>query len=477
MTHVMSMDTTKVRCRIQFANERRLNLTNTSKNYREITSVSLPLVLSMAATTVMEFTDRVFLANYSIDAIAAAMPAGLAVFLILTFFTGVTAYLNVFIAQYTGAGSLLRIGPCLWQGIYFSIFAALVLMGLSFLADPIFQLAEHPPRVQQLESIYFRLLCMGGGINVLGTGLACFFTGRGRTRPVMLISIAGMAFNIPLDYALINGIWAFPEMGIRGAGVATVGSWTLIALLYVGLIFSPDNERIFGILSRRGFDPELFLRILKKGVPAALQFAMDVLAFTFFIFLIGRLGEIELAISNIAFSIQSIAFMPAIGFSMGLSTLVGKSLGRNDVDGALQFTRQTMWILLTYTLLLGLVFLLAPHWILGLFLAAESGAESYQQLLDQGIVVMRIMALFIPFDAMYFTFVGVLKGAGDTRFIMWSIGAATLVIMILPMTVIVEFTGWGLYACWINLTLYVISLFSVTLLRLRQGKWKNIRVF
>jgi len=134
-------------------------------------------------------------------------------------------------------------------------------------------------------------------------------------------------------------------------------------------------------------------------------------------------------------------------------------------------------ILLTYTLLLALVFLLTPHWMLGLFLAAESGTESYQQLLDQGIVIMRIMALFIPFDAMYFTFVGVLKGAGDTRFIMWSIGVATIVIMILPMTVIVEFTGWGLYACWINLTVYVISLFSVTLWRLRQGKWKNIRVF
>jgi len=431
----------------------------------------------MAATTVMEFTDRVFLANYSIDAIASAMPAGIAAFLVLTFFTGVTAYLNVFIAQYTGAGSLLRIGPCVWQGIYFSIFAAFILMGLSFLADPIFQLAGHPPKVQQLESIYFRILCLGGGINVVGTGLSCFFTGRGKTRPVMLISIAGMAFNIPLDYALINGIWAFPEMGIRGAGIATVCSWALIALLYVGLIFSPTNERIFGILSRRAFDSTLFLRIIQKGVPAALQFAVDILAFTFFIFLIGRLGKIELAVSNIAFSIQSIAFMPAIGFSMGLSTLVGQSLGRNDVDDALQFTKQTVWILLTYTLLLDLVFLFAPHWMLGLFLAAENGAASYQLLLDQGIVVMRIMALFISFDAMYFTFVGVLKGAGDTHFIMWSIGLATLFIMILPMTIIVEFTGWGLYACWINLALYVISLFTVTLWRFRQGKWKNIRVF
>jgi MATE family multidrug resistance protein len=207
-----------------------------------------------------------------------------------------------------------------------------------------------------------------------------------------------------------------------------------------------------------------------------MQFVMDVLAFTFFIFLVGRLGKTELAISNIAFSIQSIAFMPAIGFSIGLSTLVGQSLGRNDVDGALQFTKQTVLILLAYTLLLDLVFLFTPHWMLRLFLAAESGAASYEQVLDQGIVVMRIMAIFISFDAMYFTFVGVLKGAGDTRFIMWSIGVATLVIMIVPMTVIVEYTGWGLYACWLNLTFYVISLFSVTLWRFRQGRWKTIRV-
>jgi MATE family multidrug resistance protein len=453
-----------------------LHSSNPAKRYKEITSVSLPLVLSMAATTVMEFTDRVFLANYSIDAIAAAMPAGIAAFLALTFFTGVTTYLNVFIAQYTGAGSLLRIGPCVWQGIYFSIIAAIALIGLSFAADTIFQLGGHPLEVQHLESIYFQVLCLGGGINVLGTGLACFFSGRGITRPVMLINIIGMAFNIPLDYALINGVWIFPEMGIRGAGIATVCAWSLITLLYVGLIFSHTNERRFGIYSGRALDAELFSRILRKGVPAALQFTMDVLAFTFFIFLIGRIGKIELAVSNIAFSIQSIAFMPAIGFSIGLSTLVGQSLGRNDVDGAIQFTKQTLWILLTYTLLLDFLFLFGPHWVLPLFIAAESSGASYPQLLAQGIVVMRIMTLFISFDAMYFTFVGVLKGAGDTRFIMWSIGLATLVVMVLPLSFIVEYTNWGLIACWINLTLYVISLFLITLWRYRQGKWKKIRV-
>jgi len=447
-----------------------------TNSYRTVFSVSLPLVFSMAATTVMEFTDRVFLANYSIEAIAAALPGGITAFLFSTFFAGVTSYLNVFIAQYTGAGSLTRIGACVWQGIYFSLLASVILIGLSFLADPLFRLGGHPLEIQRLESVYFRILCMGAGMNVLGTGLACFFSGRGKTRSVMVISIIGMAFNIPLDYALINGIWIFPEMGIRGAGIATVCSWTLIAVLYCVLIFNRKNNRLYAVFSNWAFDAELTLRILRTGVPAALQFAMDVFAFTFFIFMVGRLGKAELAASNIAFSIESIAFMPAFGFSIGLSTLVGQALGRNDVPGAIRYTRQTIVILLSYILLLDLLFFLAPHWVIKIFATAEGTGASYQQMMDQGIILIRIMAIFISFDALYFIFIGVLKGAGDTRFIMWSIGIATLAVMIFPIAIGVRLLGWGIYACWAILTLYVLSLCSVTFLRYRQGKWKHIRV-
>ena len=451
-------------------------MSHNTNSYRTVFSVSLPLVLSMAATTVMEFTDRVFLANYSIEAIAAALPGGITAYLFLTFFTGVTSYLNVFIAQYTGARSLSRIGACIWQGIYFSLLATVILIGLSFMADPLFRLVGHPPEVQRLESLYFRILCMGAGINVLGTGLACFFSGRGKTRPVMVISLIGMVFNIPLDYALINGMWIFPEMGIQGAGIATVCSWTLITMLYCVLIFNRKNNRLYGVFSNRAFDPELSLRILRTGVPAALQFVMDIFAFTFFIFMVGRLGKVPLAASNMAFSIESIAFMPAFGFSIGLSTLVGQALGRNDVEGAIRYTRQTIFILLSYILLIDLLFFLAPHWVIQLFATPESTGASYRQTMDQGIILIRIMAIFISFDALYFIFIGVLKGAGDTRFIMWSIGIATLVVMILPLTIGIRFLEWGIHACWAILTLYVLSLCLVSFLRYRQGRWKTIRV-
>ena len=94
--------------------------------------VSLPLVISMTTTVVMTFTDRVFLANYSIDAIAAALPSAIIAFVFLTFFADTAGYNNVIIAQYTGAGALPRVGSTLWQGIYFALMAWLFMVGLAF---------------------------------------------------------------------------------------------------------------------------------------------------------------------------------------------------------------------------------------------------------------------------------------------------------------------------------------------------------
>ncbi len=81
--------------------------------YNTVLQVCLPLVLSLSATTVMEFTDRIFLANYSINAISAALPAGVTSYIFLAFFGGIGGYVGVFIAQYTGRKDKNKIGRIL----------------------------------------------------------------------------------------------------------------------------------------------------------------------------------------------------------------------------------------------------------------------------------------------------------------------------------------------------------------------------
>jgi MATE family multidrug resistance protein len=425
---------------------------------------------------IMEFTDRVFLANYSLDAIAAALPAGIAAFLFISIFLGTAQYLNVFVAQYVGSGRSERVGAALWQGIYFALFSAAMMIGLSFLSEPLFALGGHPVEVQVLEAVYFKVLCMGSGILIFGTALSCFYSGRGQTRLVMIITLIGTVFNIPLDYALINGLWIFPEWGILGAGIATVMSWSLVSLIFSLLVFTRNNDRSYKVLTHRDLETNLFGRLMRYGIPSAIQFSLDIFAFTFFIFMVGRIGKIELAATNMVFSINSLAFMPLMGFSLGTSTLVGQALGRNQMPEALAATRATIHIVLVYISLLFVLFLVFPQPLLELFRPQDTASQEFVAIREMGIRLLRFVSAYIFFDALYMVCIGVLKGAGDTRFIMWSIGILSLLVMILPLVIGVHIFGAGLYFAWSCATGFVFFLFITSYWRYRQGRWKYVRV-
>ncbi len=444
--------------------------------YGKVVNISLPLVVSMASTTVMEFTDRVFLGNYSMDALAAALPAGIIVFLFMSFFMGTTEYVNVFIAQYTGAGAESRVGAALWQGIYFSILAGLCMILISMTAGPLFQAIGHSPEIMRLETLYFRILGLGSFIHLLGIAFSCFYSGRGITRPVMVVHMAGALFNIPLDYALINGVWIFPQWGIKGAAVATVCSWTLTTLLMAKIVFSRENNKRFKVWSERSFDSELFKRLVKFGMPGGVHFFADLLAFSFFIIMVGRVGTTELAVTNMVISLESLVFLPMMGFSIGTSILVGQALGENRVDLAKETARYTIHIALGYTLFMTLFFLFMPEPILGIFKAKIMSPEEFAPIMSTGVILLRFVVFYLLFASLGMVFIGVLKGAGDTWFVMWSICAGAFFIVVVPVYIGVTYFDAGLYYVWSFFTGYIAILCVTAFFRYRSGKWQSMRV-
>ena len=375
--------------------------TKATSSYRDVLRVSMPIVMSMATTVVMTFTDRVFLANYSIDAIAAALPAGIIAYVFLIFFADTAGYVSVIIAQYTGAGALHRVGGALWQAIYFAFISWLIMVGLSFGAGPLFRLVGHSAEVQQLEVIYFRMLCLGSGIHIIGMSLSSFFTGRGVTRPVMIIYIIAMFLNVPLDYALIYGVWIFPELGILGAAIATVFSWTSATLLLGSIVFTRENNRIFKTSQNYQFDADLFRRLLRFGVPSSLQFSLDVFAFSFFVLLVGRIGKAELVVTNIAISLDSVSFRPLSGFALGASTLVGQALGRNRPDEAVAAAKTTMVIVASYMTVFILAFVFVPQPLLELFRPRDISPEDFAVIEGMGVLVLRFVAAYLLLDGLY----------------------------------------------------------------------------
>ena len=447
-----------------------------ANSYRDVLRVSLPLVISMTTTLVMTFTDRVFLASYSIDAIAAALPAGITAFVFLSFFADTAGYSNVIIAQYTGAGALPRVSRALWQAIYFALIAWLIMIGISFVGGPLFRLIGHPAEVQELEVIYFRVLCLGSGIHIVGMSFSSFFTGRGVTRPVMIIYIIAMFLNVPLDYALINGIWIFPELGILGAAIATVFSWTTATVLLGIFVFTRENNQVFKVFKNRNFDADLFRRLLRYGVPSSLQFSLDVFAFLFFVIMVGRIGKMELFVTNIAISLDSVSFRPVMGFVLGTSTLVGQALGRNRPDEAVAAARATMVIVASYISVLVLLYVFLPQPLLELFRPRDFSPEDFAAIKGIGVVVLRFVAAYLLFDGLYMISTAVLKGAGDTKFIMWSIGLLSFFGMVMPLYIGIEVFGMGLYYAWGCTVFFICQVAALTFWRFSQGKWKDMRV-
>jgi MATE family multidrug resistance protein len=343
-------------------------------------------------------------------------------------------------------------------------------------AVELFAFIGHDPGIQKLEVIYFRILCWGTGAAILGTTLSCFYSGRGLTRNVMLVHIIGTLFNIPLDYAVINGVWGFPELGIQGAALATVVSWILIALIFIVLVFKKKHKDRFGVWTIRRFNPRLFMRLMKFGIPGGVQFFLDILAFAFFILIVGRLGKQELAVTNMVMSINSLSYMPMFGFSMGVSTLVGQAMGGGKPDSAVAAANATAHIALSYVLGLVLLFLFFPVPLIKIFLPADLALADLNSILDMGTILLRFVAAYLFFDSLNIVYMGVLKGAGDSRFIMWSMGIAAVLFLFIPVWVGVTWFGKGLYFSWTCITIYLFMLCLMIFTRFYKGKWKTIRM-
>lgn len=441
----------------------------------ELLNLAAPLILSTGSLAVQEFVDRMFLSWYSTEAIAASMPSGILYFTVLSLFLGTASYVNTFVAQYHGASQPEKIGPSLWQGFYVSLAGGLLMLPLAFLSALLFDWIGHPAAVRVLEVRYFRILCYGSIFPIANSAVAAFFTGRGKPWPVMWVHVLATAVNILLNYLLIFGNFGFPELGISGAAISTVLSGVASFLVFAVLILRRKNNASFA--TRRGWRPhfELLGRILRFGFPNGVQFFIDVFGFTVFVLLIGRIGLVELAATNIAFNINSLAFMPMIGLGMAISVLVGQYVGEGRVDLASRSTYTGAVICFLYMGLIALSYVLIPDFFIGFF-SSKADPETFAEIRRIAVVLLRFVAVYSIFDTMNIVFAAGIKGAGDTRFVMIMILIVSTTILVVPTSLCLLVFHAGIYTAWIFVTAYVIILGFCFLFRFLKGKWKSMRV-
>jgi MATE family multidrug resistance protein len=449
---------------------------NTEGGAAELLRLAVPLILSNSVWTLQVIVDRVLLSRYSSDAVAATMPAVAlwwTVFILLQFTAN---YATTFVSQYKGAGRPERIGPAVWQALYFSVPAGLLFLGLIPLAQPAFAAVGHVSAIQELEGTYFRILCLSALPMLVTASANSFFAGRGETWMVLLIDACGLTVNAVLAYVFILGNFGAPALGIVGAGWATVAGTSASALVGLALFLRPRHRAEFRVLAWH-FDPDLFRRLMRFGLPNGLQFALEGMAFTAFIFMVGRLDETapgSLAASNIAFSINLVAVLPMLGVAQAVSVLVGQRLGGDRPELAERSAWTGFKCAWLYMTAVAALYLFAPTLFLYLF-QGDQESDQWSFVAERVPVLLRFVAVYSLFDSINLVFAFALRGAGDTRFVTIVSLALSWPIMVLPTAAALHF-GWGLYWAWTFVSAYVIALALVFLLRFRTGRWKTMRV-
>ncbi|GAB4314939.1 MAG: MATE family efflux transporter [Candidatus Sumerlaeia bacterium] len=432
------------------------------------------MVLSQGSWTLRDFANRVFLSRYSKEAMAAALPSGILLLTLCMFFVGVLYYTNAFVAQYSGAGRLRRIGASLWQGLWLAVLCSLITCLFYPLAPVVFAVFDHAPEVQRLEIEYFRIAVWGQipwyGMIVLGT----FYSGRGRTVPIMIVNALAAGANIALDYLLILGPIGLPQYGIRGAAVAMVTGNVVGCVCYAVMIFRRDNEERYGVCSQWRVDAELMKRLVRFGSPQGVQFFLDVSAFTVFVLLVGRYGADALTASTLALNLNTFAFLPMIGLEVATSTLVGKYIGAGRPDLARQCVRRCFALTFGYMSTVALAFLIIPDVFVNIYGGPETLAE-FESVRPIAVVLLRFVGFYCFFDSAYIVFSAAVKGAGDTAFAMRaSVVSSVLFIAVLYLLSVQWRTS--LYWPWTVFTLFVVVMGLVYGARYVQGKWEKMRV-
>jgi MATE family multidrug resistance protein len=274
----------------------------------------------------------------------------------------------------------------------------------------------------------------------------------------------------------VFGLGPIPEMGIAGAGWATVaGSWAA-ALLALGLFLRKKYRAEFNTLA--GWRPErdLSRRLMVYGGPAGMQVLLDVLVFNFFVQLVGRLGDAAIGATTLTVRLNMIAFLPMMGLGQAVCILVGQRLGENRPDLAERSTYTGLKWSFGYMCLVAAAYLLIPGVLVSVF--RPDKPEELEKFAAIAAIVPTLLicvAVYSVADAVNLTFAFALRGAGDTKYVTAVTFVLAWPIMVIPTYVVVK-SGGSVYWAWVFASAHIIAMSVCFWVRFRSGMCKTMRV-
>jgi MATE family multidrug resistance protein len=321
---------------------------------------------------------------------------------------------------------------------------------------------------------FFITMMPSGGFMCITIAFCSFFSGREKTLIVAFVTVVACTFCCVLDYIFIFGNWGSPKLGIVGAGLATTLSQAFGAL-FVFTFFISQNQKVYPTRRILLINVEDIKRIIKFGLPSGIQSVTGLAAFTSIIFLIGSLGEVAVAATAIAASIDYIAFLPLMGMFQATSIVVAKHIGRNRVDISEKQANVAIKMSLVYILITSTFLIVFPDILFNLF-RPENDISNFLEVIKNARGILICAAFYNFFDALYFVYAGVLVGAGDTKFMMYLSLFFNFLVWVPGVAVCIFILKLDVVGVWIFMAVYIAMGGIVLFLRFKTGKWKKIQL-
>ena len=296
---------------------------------RAVLTLGLPLIGSHVAQFAITLTDAVMLGWYSVEALAAEVLGGTLFFVLFIMGSGFAWAVMPMVAAAQAADDQTQIRRVTRMGAWASLLFGLATLPLMVWSTPVFLALGQDPAISGLAGQYLSI--MGWGIlpALWVMVLKSYLAALERTQVVLWVTVAAVGLNIMVNHALIFGNWGAPELGVRGAAIAslTVNIASLVALALYVMRVAPDHA-LFQRFWRP--DAEALRAVFRLGWPIGITNLAEVGLFAASSVMMGWLGTVPLAAHGIALQITSVVFMVHMGLSNAATVRAGQAHGRGD---------------------------------------------------------------------------------------------------------------------------------------------------
>ena len=435
----------------------------------ELARIALPMVVSQGTFAVMIFTDRYFMSQIDSVHMAAALGGGVEAFFSFCFFTCLLSYANALTAQYLGAGELGKCSKVVTQGIVITVMCSPALVLITYLVSGIFENVGHDSAQVELEKTYYTILMLGVIVTLTKTCLSSYFAGIGRTRVVMICDVCGLVFNVPLCYVMVFGKLGLPELGIVGAGISTIIASFFACLLFFLFYFEREHRVKFFVMNSFHIDWGVLRRFWRLGFPSGLELFLNVAAFNLFLLMFQGYGVVEGASAAIVFNWDLLSFVPMIGLNIGVISLIGRFVGANDMARTDEVMSAAFFLGIFYSAILAILYISFRFPLVEVFSPPEG---DFSEIRSLSAFMMIGLSSYVMADAIIIISGGVLRGAGDTRWLMYTSVGLHWAMLIAQYYVILVWQ-FGPQVSWLTFCAMIFAIAIVYVWRLQSGVWRD----